>query len=97
MELAELDVTLHYKFSDRWGGYLVLSGVNYSGGFLDGTIESFHDLTGFDSGGRPNVHRNDVDDSSRTSSRPTSHSSTRRRTADCSIRRSASGIRATGR
>ena len=60
MELAELDVTLHYKFSDRWGGYLVLSGVNYSGGFLDGTIESFHDLTGFDSGGRPNVHRNDV-------------------------------------
>ena len=60
MELAELDVTLHYKFSDRWGGYLVLSGVNYSGGFLDATIESFHDLTGFDSGGRPNVHRNDV-------------------------------------
>ena len=60
MELAELDVTLHYKFSDRWGGYLVLSGVNYSGGFLDGTIESFHDLTGFDSGGRPNVRRNDV-------------------------------------
>ena len=60
MELAELDVTLHYKFSDRWGGYLVLSGVNYSGGFLDNTIESFHDLTGFDSGGRPNVRRNDV-------------------------------------
>ena len=60
MELAELDVTLHYKFSDRWGGYLVLSGVNYSGGFLDGAIESFHDLTGFDSGGRPNVRRNDV-------------------------------------
>ena len=60
MELAELDVTLHYKFSDRWGGYLVLSGVNYSGGFLDATIESFHDLTGFDAGGRPNVHRNDV-------------------------------------
>ena len=60
MELAELDVTLHYKFSDRWGGYLVLSGVNYSGGFLDSTIEAFHDLTGFDAGGRPNVRRNDV-------------------------------------
>ena len=60
MELAELDVTLHYKFSERWGGYLVLSGVNYSGGFLDSTIEGFHDLTGFDDAGRPNVRRNDV-------------------------------------
>jgi hypothetical protein len=60
MELAELDVTMHYKFTEHWGGYLVLSGVNYSGGFMDGAIESFHDLTGFDSGGRPNVHRNDV-------------------------------------
>lgn len=60
MELAELDVTIHYKFTDHWGGYLVLSGVNYSGGFMDGAIESFHDLTGFDAAGRPNVRRNDV-------------------------------------
>jgi Protein of unknown function (DUF3187) len=60
MELAELDVTLHYKFSDRWGGYLVLSGVNYSGGFLDGSIESFHDALGFDNNGRPALRRNDV-------------------------------------
>jgi hypothetical protein len=60
MELAELDVALHYKFSDRWGGYLVMSAVNYSGGFLDGTIEGFHDLTGFDMAGRPAVDRNDV-------------------------------------
>ncbi len=60
MELAELDVTLHYKFTERWGGYLVMSAVNYSGGFMDGAIESFHDLTGFDSGGRPNVRRSDV-------------------------------------
>jgi hypothetical protein len=60
MELAELDVTLHYKFTERWGGYLVLSGVNYSGGFLDGSIESFHDAFGFDNNGRPAVERNAV-------------------------------------
>jgi hypothetical protein len=60
MELATLDVTLHYKFSDRWGGYLVMSGVNYSGGFLDPSIESFHDAFGFDNNGRPAVRRNDV-------------------------------------
>ena len=62
MELAELDVTLHYKFSDRWGGYLVLSGVNYSGGFLDGVDRELsrraRDST--TTGDRPNVRRNDV-------------------------------------
>lgn len=60
MELAELDVTVHHKFTDHLGGYLVLSGVNYSGGFLDGTIESFHDAFGFEDNGRPAVRRNDV-------------------------------------
>jgi hypothetical protein len=60
MELAELDVTLHYKFTERWGGYLVLSGVNYGGGFLDSTIEGFHDTFGFENNGRPAIRRNDV-------------------------------------
>jgi uncharacterized protein DUF3187 len=60
MELAELDVTLHYKFSSRWGAYLVLPAVNYSGGFLDGSIEGFHEALGFDNNGRPAVRRNDV-------------------------------------
>ena len=60
MELAELDVTLHYKFTKHWGGYLVLSGVNYSGGFLDRSIESFHDAFGFDDNGRPAVERNAI-------------------------------------
>ena len=60
MELAELDVTLHYKFTRRWGAYLVLSGVNYSGGFLDSSIEGFHDVFGFDNNGRPSAERNDV-------------------------------------
>ena len=60
MELAQLDVTLHYKFTEHWGGYLVMSGVNYSGGFLDRAIESFHDVFGFDNNGRPAVERNAV-------------------------------------
>ncbi len=60
MELAQLDVTLHYKFTERWGGYLVMSGVNYSGGFMDRAIESFHDAFGFDNNGRPAAERNAV-------------------------------------
>lgn len=60
MEIAQLDVTFHYKFTERWGGYLVLSGANYGGGFLDSTIEGFHDAFGFDNNGRPAIRRNDV-------------------------------------
>jgi hypothetical protein len=60
MELAQLDVTLHYKFTEHWGGYLVMSGVNYSGGFLDSSIEGFHDVFGFDDNARPAVERNAV-------------------------------------
>jgi hypothetical protein len=60
MELATIDVTLHRKFTERWGGYLVMSGVNYSGGFLDSSIENFHDAFGFDNNGRPAVRRNQV-------------------------------------
>jgi hypothetical protein len=60
MELAELDVTLHYKFTDRLGGYLVMSGVNYSGGFMDSAIESFHTVFGFENNGRRTVRQNDV-------------------------------------
>lgn len=60
LELAELDVTIHRKFSKRLGGYLVLSGVHYGGGFLDSTIERFHDTFGLDAGGRREAGRNDV-------------------------------------
>ena len=60
MELAELDLTFHYKFADRWGGYLVLSGVHYGGGFMDGAIENFHEAFGFEDNGRPAVRRDDV-------------------------------------
>jgi hypothetical protein len=60
LELAQLDVTLHYQISDQWGTYLILSGSSYHGGFLDGTIEEFHDTFGFDTFGRPAASRNDV-------------------------------------
>jgi uncharacterized protein DUF3187 len=60
LELAELDVTFHYNFADRWGAYFIMSGVHYSGGFLDGAIESFHDLLGLDDNARPAVRRDDV-------------------------------------
>jgi hypothetical protein len=60
LELAQLDVTLHYKLAPHWGAYLVLSGVSYGGGILDSGIESFHKAFGFSTFGRPAVARNDV-------------------------------------
>ena len=57
-ELGLLDITFQYKFSSQWGAYLVLSGVHYGGGFLDSSIESFHDAFGFSDFGRPAVVRN---------------------------------------
>ena len=60
LEMATVDVTLHYKFSPHVAGYLILSGVSYEGGFMDDTIERFHDSAGFHTFGRPAVARNDV-------------------------------------
>lgn len=60
LELAELDVTFHRKFSRHWGAYVVLSAVSYGGGFLDGVIEPFHETFNFEPKGRPAVRRNDV-------------------------------------
>ncbi len=60
VESASLDVTLHYKLSRNWSGYLITSAVSYQGGFLDSTIEQFHDTFGFSSFGRPAAGRNDV-------------------------------------
>ena len=57
-ELGLLDVTLQYKFSSQWGAYVVLSAVHYGGGFLDSSIESFHDAFGFSDFGRPAVVKN---------------------------------------
>ena len=60
LELALLDVTVHYKISPVLAAYVIATGVSYQGGFLDGTIEKFHDTFGFSSLGRPAVRRNDV-------------------------------------
>jgi hypothetical protein len=60
LESAVLDVTLHYKLTESMSGYLIANAVSYSGGFLDSTIEGFHDSFGFSSFGRPAAARNDV-------------------------------------
>lgn len=60
MELALLDVTFHYKVSEIWTAYIIASGVSYQGGFLDSSIEGFHDSFSFSSFGRPAVERNQV-------------------------------------
>ena len=60
LESATVDLTVHYKFSDAMSAYLITSAITYQGGFLDSTIEGFHDSFGFSSFGRPAVSRNDV-------------------------------------
>jgi hypothetical protein len=60
LEAAVYDMTVHYKFSRDWSGYLVASAVSFHGGFMDSTIESFHDTFGFSSFGRPALARNRV-------------------------------------
>jgi hypothetical protein len=60
LELAQLDVTLHYKFASRWGAYATLSGVTYQGGFLDSGIEEFHDVFGFSTFGRRGIARDKI-------------------------------------
>ena len=48
LESATLDVTLHYKFADHWSAYAILTAISYQGGFLDDSIEHFHQTFGFD-------------------------------------------------
>jgi hypothetical protein len=51
-ELGLVDLTLHYRASERFGLYATLPYFTFSGGFLDSTIESFHDGVGFSTAGR---------------------------------------------
>jgi Protein of unknown function (DUF3187) len=53
-------VTLHRKLTDHWSVNATVSGMRYSGGYLDSTIEDFHKAFGFSSFGRPAVARNSV-------------------------------------
>jgi hypothetical protein len=60
LELGQVDFTIHYQFSEDWGGYLIVSGATIGGGFLDSAIEKFHDLIDSPTFGRPAVSRNDA-------------------------------------
>jgi hypothetical protein len=60
VELATLDLAVHYKLSSQWSAYAIATAVSYHGGFLDGGIEKFHDIFGFSTFGRPAVSRNDT-------------------------------------
>lgn len=59
LELAQFDVAVNYQLSDRWGAYVIVSGASFGGGFLDGAIESFHELINGSPFGRPAAARND--------------------------------------
>jgi hypothetical protein len=58
LETASIDLTAHYKISENWSAYTIISAISYQGGFLDDSIESFHDAFGFSTFGRPAVARN---------------------------------------
>lgn len=57
-ELGLADLTLHYRFDSHWGTYLTLPVLYLDGGFLDGTIESFHKNVGFSTANRDLAERN---------------------------------------
>ena len=46
LESATLDMAVHYKISSQWTAYAFATAVSYQGGFLDSTIEGFHDAGG---------------------------------------------------
>jgi len=57
-EFGLLDLTFHYGLTRRSSVYLTLSAYDFTGGFLDGTIEGFHRTFGLDTEGRDLVARN---------------------------------------
>lgn len=60
LELGLLDVTFTRTLTDHWSAYTIVSAVKYTGGFMDGTIESFHSTFGLGQAGRTHVQRNDI-------------------------------------
>jgi hypothetical protein len=60
LETTTVDVTLNYRFTSHLAGYLITSAVSYDRGFLDGTVERFHDAFALSSYGRPAIARNGV-------------------------------------
>jgi hypothetical protein len=58
LELGQFDLTAHYRFSRHWGGYLTVPVIVFRGGYLDSTIESFHEQFGFSTANRDLAVRN---------------------------------------
>ena len=60
LEFGLLDLTAHYRFGPHWGGYLTVPVLSFQSGFLDSTIEGFHEQFGFDTAHRDLAIRNDL-------------------------------------
>jgi hypothetical protein len=60
LESATLDLTVHYKLSNQWSFYAIATAVSYHGGFMDSSIEKFHETFGFSTFGRHAVARNET-------------------------------------
>lgn len=58
LEMGLFDLTAHYRFSPHWGGYLTVPVLSFQDGFLDSTIEGFHEQFGFDTAHRDLSVRN---------------------------------------
>jgi len=58
-EFGLVDLTLHYRITRHVGIYATIPYFFVGGGFLDSTIEDFHDGVGFSNAGREFVPRND--------------------------------------
>jgi uncharacterized protein DUF3187 len=56
-EFGLLEVTGHYRFARRTSAYVTLSVYSFSGGFMDGTIEGFHNTFDLKNAGRDFVAR----------------------------------------
>lgn len=57
-EIGLLDLTVHYGVTRHASVYLTLPVYDFTGGFLDGTIDRFHQRFGFGTEGRDLVARN---------------------------------------
>lgn len=57
-EYGLVDLTLHYKTSSHFGLYVTIPYYFFDGGYLDSTIEGFHESFGFGDAGRESVARN---------------------------------------
>ena len=59
-ELGLIDLTLHYRATDRLAFYGTIPYFRAGGGFLDGTIENFHRNFGFDTADREFVPKDQL-------------------------------------